>query len=121
VILEPGQKHLFLDISSINIDELVPSLYQCFKTHTIEVFWLLSSDFRNRSGIICDFSNRSGMICEFRNRSGMICDFRNRSGIICDFRNRSGIICDFRNRSGIICDFQTSLREFTDSAANRFM
>jgi hypothetical protein len=35
-------KHLFLDISSTNIDTLVPSLYQCVKTHSKEVFWLFS-------------------------------------------------------------------------------
>jgi hypothetical protein len=32
------EKHLFLDISSINIDTLVPSLYQCVETRSIEVF-----------------------------------------------------------------------------------
>jgi hypothetical protein len=36
------KKHLFLDISSTNIDTLVPSLYQCVETHSMEVFWLLS-------------------------------------------------------------------------------
>jgi hypothetical protein len=40
VILEPGKKHLFLDISSTNIDTLVPSLYQCVETRSTEVFWL---------------------------------------------------------------------------------
>jgi hypothetical protein len=39
------EKHLFLDISSTNIDTLVPSLYQCVKTRSIEVFWLLSQTF----------------------------------------------------------------------------
>jgi hypothetical protein len=34
-------KKLFLDIST-NIDRLVPSLYQCIETRSIEVFWLLS-------------------------------------------------------------------------------
>jgi hypothetical protein len=32
------KKHLFLDISSTNIDTLVPSLYQCVETRSIEVF-----------------------------------------------------------------------------------
>jgi hypothetical protein len=36
------KKRLFLDISSTNIDTLVPSLYQCIETCSIEVFWLLS-------------------------------------------------------------------------------
>jgi hypothetical protein len=36
------KKFLFLDISSTNTDTLVSSLYQCVKTHSIEVFWLLS-------------------------------------------------------------------------------
>jgi hypothetical protein len=36
------KKHLFLNISSTNIDTLVPSLYQCIKTCSTEVFWLLS-------------------------------------------------------------------------------
>jgi hypothetical protein len=36
------EKHLFLDISSINTDILVPSLYQCVETRNIELFWLLS-------------------------------------------------------------------------------
>jgi hypothetical protein len=31
------KKHLFLDISSTNIDTLVPSLYQCVETRIIEV------------------------------------------------------------------------------------
>jgi hypothetical protein len=31
-------KHLFLDMSSTNIDTLVPSLYQCVETRSIEVF-----------------------------------------------------------------------------------
>jgi hypothetical protein len=38
VIFEPGKKHLILDISFINIDTLVPSLYQCVETRSIEVF-----------------------------------------------------------------------------------
>jgi hypothetical protein len=36
------KKHLFLDISSTNTDTLVPSLYQCVGTRSIEEFWLLS-------------------------------------------------------------------------------
>jgi hypothetical protein len=36
------EKHLFLYISSTNTDTLVPSLYQCVETRSIEVFWLLS-------------------------------------------------------------------------------
>jgi hypothetical protein len=36
------EKHLFLDIFSTNSDTLVPSHYQCVKTCSIEIFWLLS-------------------------------------------------------------------------------
>jgi hypothetical protein len=36
------EKHLFLDISSTDIDTPVPSLYQRVETVTITVFWLLS-------------------------------------------------------------------------------
>jgi hypothetical protein len=36
------KKHSFLDISSTNIDTLVPTLYQCVETLNIEVVWLLS-------------------------------------------------------------------------------
>jgi hypothetical protein len=36
------EKHLFLDISSTNIDKLGPSLYKCVETRSIEVLWLLS-------------------------------------------------------------------------------
>jgi hypothetical protein len=36
------KKHLFIHISSTNIDTFVPLLYQCVKTRSIEVFWLLS-------------------------------------------------------------------------------
>jgi hypothetical protein len=35
VIFETGKKHLFLDISSTNIDTLVPSLYQCVETRCL--------------------------------------------------------------------------------------
>jgi hypothetical protein len=38
------KKRLFLDISSTNIDTLVPSLYQCAETCSIEAFGLLSQD-----------------------------------------------------------------------------
>jgi hypothetical protein len=40
--IQTWKKRLFLNISSINIDTLVPSLYQCVETCTREVFWLLS-------------------------------------------------------------------------------
>jgi hypothetical protein len=36
------KQHLFLDISSTNIDTPAPLHYQCFETRRIEVFWLLS-------------------------------------------------------------------------------
>jgi hypothetical protein len=36
------KKNLFLDISSTNIDTLVPSLYRYVETRSMEVFWLLS-------------------------------------------------------------------------------
>jgi hypothetical protein len=32
------KKHLVLDISSTNTDTLVPSLYQCVETRSIELF-----------------------------------------------------------------------------------
>jgi hypothetical protein len=35
------EKHLFLDISSTNIDIVVSSLCQCVETHSTQVFWLL--------------------------------------------------------------------------------
>jgi hypothetical protein len=41
--IETRKKHLFLDISSTNMDTLVPSLYQCVENLTIaQVFRLLS-------------------------------------------------------------------------------
>jgi hypothetical protein len=40
--IETWKKRLFLDISSTNIDTLVPSLFQCVETRSTEVFWLLS-------------------------------------------------------------------------------
>jgi hypothetical protein len=36
------KKHLFLDTSSTDIDTLVPSLYLCVETRSIEVFNYLS-------------------------------------------------------------------------------
>jgi hypothetical protein len=36
------KRHLFLDTSSTNIDTLVPLLYQCIETRSIEVFGLFS-------------------------------------------------------------------------------
>jgi hypothetical protein len=36
------EKHVFLDISSMNIDVLVPSFYPCVETRNKEVFQLLS-------------------------------------------------------------------------------
>jgi hypothetical protein len=36
------EKHLFIDMSSTNIDTFAPSLYQCVETRSIEVFSLLS-------------------------------------------------------------------------------
>jgi hypothetical protein len=36
------KKHLYFDIYSTNNDTIVPSLYQCVETRSIEVFWLLS-------------------------------------------------------------------------------
>jgi hypothetical protein len=36
------ETHLFLDISSTNIDALVPSPFQFVETRSIEFFWLLS-------------------------------------------------------------------------------
>jgi hypothetical protein len=38
------EKHLFLDVSPTNIDTLVPSLYDCVETRSIEVYWLLSAN-----------------------------------------------------------------------------
>jgi hypothetical protein len=36
------EKHLFHDIVSTNTETLVPSLYPCVETWSIEIFWLLS-------------------------------------------------------------------------------
>jgi hypothetical protein len=38
------EKHLFLDISSANIDTLVPSLYQHVETRTTEILTVLSAN-----------------------------------------------------------------------------
>jgi hypothetical protein len=43
--IQTWEKHLFLDISSTNIDTLVPLLYQCIETRSIEVIWLFFSQF----------------------------------------------------------------------------
>jgi hypothetical protein len=51
VILEPGKKHLFLDLSFTNTDTLVPSLYQCVETSSIEVFWLLFQPIRHNRNV----------------------------------------------------------------------
>jgi hypothetical protein len=48
VIFETEKKHLFLDISSTNIDTLVPSLYWCVETRSIEALWLLSQPLQHR-------------------------------------------------------------------------
>jgi hypothetical protein len=49
VIFEPEKKTVNLDISSTNTyDTLVPSLYQCVETRSIEVF-LLSQPFPHLS------------------------------------------------------------------------
>jgi hypothetical protein len=50
-----GKKHLFLDMSSTNIDILVPSLCQCIETRSIEVNSLLSQSIPHLHFIICDF------------------------------------------------------------------
>jgi hypothetical protein len=51
------KKHLFLDISSTNIDTIVPSLYQCVEIRRMEVFWLLSHSLPNLVGHHLRFSN----------------------------------------------------------------
>jgi hypothetical protein len=43
------EKHLFLNISSTRIDTLVPLLYQCAETCSIEVIWLLSQAHHQRN------------------------------------------------------------------------
>jgi hypothetical protein len=44
MIFKTGEekKHVFLDVSSANINTFVQSLYQCVETREPEVFWLLS-------------------------------------------------------------------------------
>jgi hypothetical protein len=49
------QKHLFLDISSTNIDTLVPSLCLCVETRSIEIFLLLSQPLPHLRFVICNF------------------------------------------------------------------
>jgi hypothetical protein len=39
-VIRTLKNRLFLDISSTNTDTLVPLLYQCIETRSIEVFWL---------------------------------------------------------------------------------
>jgi hypothetical protein len=41
------KNHLFLDISSTNIDALVSSLYQCVETSGIDIFYFYLNHFRN--------------------------------------------------------------------------
>jgi hypothetical protein len=41
-IFEPGKRHLFLDIFSTNFDTVVPSLYQCVETRSMDFCGLLS-------------------------------------------------------------------------------
>jgi hypothetical protein len=42
VIFDPGRKgHLFLDISSTNIDTLVPALYKSVESRSLEVIYAL--------------------------------------------------------------------------------
>jgi hypothetical protein len=40
------KKNIFLDISSTNIDTLVPSPYQCVETRSTEIFWLSAPPFQ---------------------------------------------------------------------------
>jgi hypothetical protein len=40
--LQNLEKHLFLDITSTNIDTLSPSLYQCVETRSIKVMTVVS-------------------------------------------------------------------------------
>jgi hypothetical protein len=62
------KNHLFLDIFSTNIDTLVPLLYQCFETRSIEGFWLLSQSLARLVGHHLQLSNVveriSGPSCE---------------------------------------------------------
>jgi hypothetical protein len=52
--IQTCKKALFLDISSININTLVPSLYLCTETRS-KSFDCCLSHFCTWSGIICDF------------------------------------------------------------------
>jgi spore maturation protein SpmA len=52
-------KKTFLDISSTNIDTLVPSLYHCVETRSTEVFRVFLSHFCTWLGIICDSETSS--------------------------------------------------------------
>jgi hypothetical protein len=61
--IETWGKHLFLGISSTNIDTLVPSLYQCVETRSIEVFWLLSQSLPHMVGHHLELSNLLERIC----------------------------------------------------------
>jgi hypothetical protein len=58
------EKHLFLDISSPNIDTLVPSLYQCVETRSTEVFRLLSQPLPHLVGHHLRLSNLLGRISQ---------------------------------------------------------
>jgi hypothetical protein len=48
------EKHLFLDISSTNIDKIVASLCQCVETRSTEVFWLSSRPLPRLVGHHCE-------------------------------------------------------------------
>jgi hypothetical protein len=63
LIFEPGKKHLFLDISSLSSDTVVPLLYQCVETRSMQSFDFCLSQFHTRatcSGNICDFRTSMG-------------------------------------------------------------
>jgi hypothetical protein len=67
IIFEPEEKHLFLDLSSTNIDTLVPSLYQCAETRSIEVFDCCLNNFRtsvSTSASSAKFMQRFSPSCE---------------------------------------------------------
>jgi hypothetical protein len=73
VIFEPGKNIHFstyppptlihlshpFTITSTNIDTLIPSLYQCIETRSIEVFWLLSQPLPHLRFIIWSFRTSS--------------------------------------------------------------
>jgi hypothetical protein len=52
-----GKNSYFSSITSTNIDTLVPSLYQCVETRSIEVSWLLSQPLPYPVGHHLRFSN----------------------------------------------------------------